>query len=68
LSYKDFYIVASVPVKVDRLRALTKWVATGGHSATGIIVDSLSSSITSIPAGFFLLFDPDTQVTNTDLP
>lgn len=67
MRHKDFHMVASVPVKVDRLRALAKWFAVGGPSVAGIIADPFFSSITSIPAGFFLLFDPDTQVTNTDL-
>jgi len=52
--------------KVNRLRALGKWVAVGGPPVLSII-DPLFS-ITSLPAGFFLLFDPDAQVPNMGLP
>jgi len=44
--------------KADRLRAFGKWVAVGGPSIAGIIASPLFSSITSIPVGFFILFDP----------
>lgn len=42
--------------KVDRLRTFGKWVAVGGPPVLSFI-DPLFS-LTSLPAGFFLLFDP----------
>ena len=53
--------------KVDRLRAFGKWVAVGGTSVGGIIADPFFATITPLVAGFFLLFDPDAQITNKEL-
>lgn len=46
--------------KVDKLRAIGKWIAVAGPSIAGIIADPLLSLI-SLPTGFFLLFDPDSD-------
>lgn len=44
--------------KVDRLRAFGKWIAVGGPAITSAFVHQPVLAVSSLVAGYFLLFDP----------
>lgn len=46
---------------VDRLRALGKWIAVGGSSASSLINPAVAAVLVPAALGYFMLFDPETH-------